>query len=162
MACLAQVVNVIAPLKTTRDGLLKEATFYPIAMYAQRASGSSIRPTVEGAPRVTTKRFGEVATIDVAATIDQGAAGAAGRACVFIVHRGVSETLRTEVAFTGAKIPSRVLGAEQIWGLDPKAVNTFDRPDVVLPRKVGAMPLADGKFPIKLPPLSVTVVELQL
>jgi alpha-N-arabinofuranosidase len=158
MACLAQVVNTIAPLKTRRDGLLKEATFYPIAMYAQRASGRSIRPRIENAPHTTTKRFGDVPVVDVAATVDE----AAGRACVFLVHRGVSETLWTEVAFEGAKTPTRVVDAEQICGLDPKAANTWDRPDVVLPRKVGAMALKDGKFSIKLPPLSVTVVEVAL
>jgi alpha-N-arabinofuranosidase len=157
MACLAQVVNVIGPLKTRRDGLLKESTYYPIAMYARRATGKSLRPRVDGAPRLTTKRFGEVPTIDVAATVDESAA----RACVFLVHRGASETLRTEVSFAGAKLPTKVIAAEQIWGLDPKAANTWDRPEVVTPRAVGAMPLKDGKFPIKLPPLSVTVVELK-
>jgi alpha-N-arabinofuranosidase len=158
MACLAQIVNTIGPIKTRRDALLKESTFYAIAMYAQNAIGRSLKPAVEGAPRIATKRFGEVPAVDVAATID----AAARRANVFLVHRGVSETLRTEVAFEGKSVPARVVGAEQIWGLDPKAANTFDRPDVILPRKVGAMPFKDARFPIKLPPLSVTRVELEM
>jgi alpha-N-arabinofuranosidase len=157
MACIAQIVNVIAPLKTRRDALLREATFFAFVMYAQNARGVSINPKIESAPSMKTKRFGEVPVIDVAATIDQPA----GKACVFIVHRGQTETLKTEVAFEGAKLPARVVDAEQIWGLDPKAANTFERPDVILPRKVGAMPLKDGKFPIKLPPLSVTVIQLE-
>jgi alpha-N-arabinofuranosidase len=159
MACLAQVVNTIGPLKTRADALLKESTFHAIAMYAQHARGVSIKPAIDGgAPPVTTKRFGDVPTIDVAATMDEPSRTAS----VFIVHRGASETLRTEVVFDGAKRPTRVTGAEQIWGLDPKAANTFDRPDVVVPRKVSAMPFKAGKFPIKLPPLSVTMVQLEM
>jgi alpha-N-arabinofuranosidase len=157
MACLAQIVNVIAPLKTRRDALLKESTYYPFVMYAQNARGKSITPAVE-APRISTKRFGDVPAVDVAGTIDEQG----GKACAFIVHRGVSETLKTEVVFEGAKPPTRVIAAEQIWGLDPRAVNSFERPDVVVPRKVGAMPFKDGRFPIKLPPLSVTMVEMEM
>jgi alpha-N-arabinofuranosidase len=157
MACLAQVVNVIAPLKTRRDALLKESTFYPFVMYANAARGVSIKPTVQ-APPFQTKRFGDVPALDVAATIDLGAR----KASVFIVHRGLTETLRTEVAFTGPKAPTHVVEAQQIWGLDPKASNSFERPEVVVPRQVGAMPFKDGRFPIKLPPLSVTAVQLAL
>jgi alpha-L-arabinofuranosidase len=157
MACLAQIVNVIAPLKTRRDALLKESTYYPFVMYAQSARGKSITPAIES-PRIATKRFGEVPAVDVAGTIDEQG----GKACIFIVHRGVSETLKTEVVFEGAKLPTRVIGAEQIWGLDPKAANSFERPDVVVPRKVGAMPFKDGRFPIKLPPLSMTMVEMEM
>jgi len=157
MACLAQIVNVIAPLKTRPDALLRESTYYPFVMYAQNAKGVSLTPGIE-APRVTTKRFGEAPAIDVAATVDEQGS----KANVFIVHRGANETLKTEVVFEGGKVPARVIGGEQIWGLDPKAANTFDRPDVVVPRKVSAMPFKDGRFPIKLPPLSVTIVQLEM
>jgi alpha-N-arabinofuranosidase len=157
MACLAQVVNVIAPLKTRGDELLKESIFYPFVMYSANARGAAVRAKVES-PRYTCKRFGEVPVIDVAATVDE----ANRKAAVFIVHRATSETLMTRVSFEGKNPPVKVVGAKQIWGLDPKAGNTFDRPDVVLPREVGAMPFKEGAFPIKLPPLSVTMVLLDL
>src|SRR5437773_1578265 len=76
MACLAQVVNVIAPLKTRTDALLKESTFYPFVMYAHAARCMAVRPKVE-APRIDPKRFGDVPAIDVAATIDEPARRAA-------------------------------------------------------------------------------------
>ena len=157
MACLAQVVNVIAPLKTGRNALLKESTYFPFVMYANAARGVAIQAKVE-AQTIATKRFGDVPAIDVAATIDEPAK----KASVFIVHRGQAETLKAEVIFTGPKMPARVVNAQQIWGLDPKAFNSFDRPDVIVPRQVGAMPFANGKLPIKLPPLSITFVQLAL
>lgn len=155
MACLAQIVNTIAPLKTTRESLLKEATYYAFLMYSRHARGKALRPTVE-AGRIATKRFGDVLALDVAATIDEPSRTAQ----VYLIHRGQSETIRTEVAFEGAKTPTRVAEAEQVWGLDPKAANTFERPDVVLPRAVGAIPLEHAKLSIKLPPLSLTRVQL--
>jgi alpha-N-arabinofuranosidase len=158
MACLAQIVNVIAPLKARGESLLKESTFFPFAMYANNARGVSLTPKLENAPHMNTKRFGEVPAIDVAATFD----AQKGAAVVFIVHRSQTETLRTEVVFQGAKLPTKVTDGQQIWGLDPKAGNTFERPDVVLPRKIGAMPLKDGRLPIKIPPLSATMIQLQL
>src|SRR5439155_6984105 len=96
MACLAQVVNVIAPLKTGRDALLKESTYFPLVMYANAARGVAIQAKVE-AQTIATKRFGDVPAIDVAATIDEPAK----KASVFIVHRGQAETLKAEVIFTG-------------------------------------------------------------
>jgi alpha-N-arabinofuranosidase len=152
------VVNTIAPLKTRREALLKEATYHAFVMYSQNAAGVALNPARVDAPRIATKRFGDVKALDVAATVDE-----AGRsAAVFLVHRGQTETLMTEVAFQGPKVPSRVSAAQQIWGLEPKAANTWDRPEVVVPRTVAPMPFKDAKFPIKLPPLSLTMVRLEL
>jgi alpha-N-arabinofuranosidase len=157
MTCLAQVVNVIAPLKTRGDELLKESTYHAFLMWVQNAVGKSVRPKVD-VHRIATKRFGDVPALDVAATIDP----ASKKAAVFLVHRGQTETLATDITFTGPTIPTKVAGALQIWGLDPKAGNTFERPDVVIPRAVAAMPLKNGSFPIKLPPMSVTAIQLEI
>jgi alpha-N-arabinofuranosidase len=156
MTCLAQVVNVIAPLKTKRDALLKEATYYAYLMYTKNARGQSLGSKVES-PMMTTKRFGDVPMLDAAATTNP----ATGKSAVFLVHRNTTETLKTELVFDGGKTPSKVTDAQQIWGLDPHAANTFDRPDVIAPRQVGAMPFKDRRLPIKLPPLSVTMVVLE-
>lgn len=156
MTCLAQVVNVIAPLKTSGDDLLKESTYWPFVWFSNNAKGTSLRPKVE-AKSIATKRFGEFPALDVSATVDL----ATKKGAIFLVHRGQTETLPTQITIEGAHRPQKVTGAQQIWGLDPKAANTFDRPDVIVPRTVSAMPMSDGKFPIKLPPLSVTMIQVE-
>ncbi|HYO08315.1 MAG TPA: alpha-L-arabinofuranosidase C-terminal domain-containing protein [Tepidisphaeraceae bacterium] len=156
MACLAQVVNTIAPLKTRGDELLRESTFYPFVMYSQHARGRSLRPSVRAAT-IASQRFGDVPQIDVSATVD----AERNRAAVFIVHRAQAERLPIEITFTGPAAPIRVLQARQMWGLDPKAANTFDRPEVILPRDLAPMPVREGKLHLKLPPLSLTMLELQ-
>jgi alpha-N-arabinofuranosidase len=126
-------------------------------MYANAVRGVAIRPRVQ-AQTIATKGFGDVPAIDVAATIDQQTKTAS----VFIVHRGQANTLKTELTFAGPNVPTKVIGAQQIWGLDAKAFNSFDRPDVIVPRQVGAMPFAEGKLSIKLPPLSVTIIQFEI
>ena len=106
---------------------------------------------------MTTKRFGDVPAVDVAAATNPET----GKSAVFLIHRNATETLKTEIVFEGGKPPTRVSDAQQIWGVDPNAANTFDRPDVITPRQVGAMPFKDRRLPIKLPPLSVTMVLME-
>ena len=40
IACLAQVVNVIAPILTTRDALLKQSIYYPFMLFSKLAAVS--------------------------------------------------------------------------------------------------------------------------
>ena len=42
IACIAQIVNVISPILTTRSELLKQSTFIPFVMFAKRAKGWSL------------------------------------------------------------------------------------------------------------------------
>ena len=93
----------------------------------------------------------------MAAAIDREHA----KAAVFIVHRGLTETLRIELAFDGIGV-TKMLRGEQMSGFDPKAANTFERPDVVLPRTVAPVVVKDGRKSLKLPPMSVTVLEFSI
>jgi alpha-N-arabinofuranosidase len=70
IACLAQLVNVIAPIRTEPGGRAwRQPTFHPFAATAAAARGVALRPEVDG-PRLTTERYGEVAAVTAAATFD--------------------------------------------------------------------------------------------
>jgi alpha-N-arabinofuranosidase len=157
IACLAQIVNTIGPIKTRSDALLKESIYHAFVLYAQHARGRALRPVKVDAPHVVTRRFGDVPLLDVAATIDPEQKCAA----MFLVHRGQTQTLRSEISFVGSGRPMRVREISQIAGLDPKAANTWDRPDVIVPRAIAPVPMEKGKVTIKLPPLSVTMVQME-
>jgi alpha-N-arabinofuranosidase len=154
MTCLAQIVNVIAPLKTRGDSLLKESIFWPFVWYANHATGKSVRAKVT-AQSIATKRFGETPALDAAFTIDASAKSAA----LFLVHRNQIQTLTATITFAGPDAPTHSTGGQQIWGLDPKSANTFDRPDVITPRTIAAIPMANTAVTLKLPPLSATVIH---
>ncbi|ROT29772.1 alpha-N-arabinofuranosidase [Micromonospora sp. HM5-17] len=83
VACLAQLVNVIAPIATEPGGdAWRLATFYPFAHTARAARGTALRPVVE-TPTLETARHGEVPATSCAATYDPDE----GTAAVFLVNR---------------------------------------------------------------------------
>jgi alpha-L-arabinofuranosidase len=155
IACIAQVVNVIAPMLTTRDGLLKQSTYYPFVLFAQHASGVALNPLV-ACPRYETKRFGDAPLLDVSATHDP----ATGRGAVFIVNRSLGKTLPTEITWRGGTPPRRVTAVHRISGIDPKAANSFERPGAVVPEEVETPGLDSGIARLDVPPLSFTVLAV--
>jgi alpha-N-arabinofuranosidase len=153
IACLAQVVNTISPLLTTPEQLLRQTTYYPFVLFANNAAGQSLQPVVS-APESDTRLFGAMPLLDVSASYDQ----ASDSGAVFIVNRSQSESITTDIAWQGAA-PSSISAIHQLSGTDPKAINTFEQPDVIVPRKIDGVPVRDGRITLRLPPLSFTVVR---
>ena len=56
---------------------------------------------------------------------------------------------------------ARATAIYQIAGDDPKAFNTFERPDVVVPKSLDGMSVDDRRITLRLPPLSFTVVTTE-
>lgn len=156
IACLAQIVNTISPITTTRDGLLKHATYYPIMLFGRMASGHALDVAVK-APLVETSKFGDIPILDVASSHD----AEAGTNAVFIVNRNQTGSVTVDLRWQ-ALTPSRVQSAYQITGTDPKAVNTFADPECIVARAVKAPAVNDGTLTLQLPPLSFTAVEVAL
>jgi alpha-N-arabinofuranosidase len=152
IACLAQIVNVIAPILTNAHGLVKQTIFYPIKLFSKYAAGVSLDVLAQS-PSYTTREFGDVPLLDVSASYDQ----AAGRGAVFLVNRSQSDTLPTTVRWQSAA-PNRVAAVYQVAGGDPKAANTFEQPDTIGITTLEGMPVADGAVTLNLPPLSFTVL----
>jgi alpha-N-arabinofuranosidase len=156
IACLAQIVNVIAPILTTRDGLLKQSIFYPFQMMRQIATGAALDAAVQ-APVYTTRLYGEMPLLDVSASYDE-ATRAGG---VFIVNRSQTETLTTDVIWQN-DAPASIAHIHQLSGTDPKAANTFERPNAVVAKTLPAgARLSDNKLTLQLPPLSFTALATQ-
>jgi alpha-N-arabinofuranosidase len=155
MACLAQLVNVIAPILTRPDGILRQSIFYPFALFSRYASGDSLDLLVQ-APTYATRMFGEQPLIDAAASYD----AEHGRGAIFIVHRGRTEPLTLDLEWQG-RAPHRVASIYQVSGSDPKAANTFDTPDVIGIRTLPGVPVADRRSRLQVPPLSLTVAVVE-
>jgi alpha-N-arabinofuranosidase len=152
IACLAQVVNTISPLLTTSDKLLRQTTFYPFVLFSNHAAGQSLAPLTV-APEYDTKLFGAMPLLDVSASFDE----ASDRGAIFVVNRSQNEEVTTDISWQGAA-PAQASAVYQLRGADPKATNTFERPDTIVPQKLEGMPVQDGRITLRLPPLSFTVV----
>jgi alpha-N-arabinofuranosidase len=152
IACLAQIVNVIAPILTTTDRLVKQTIFYPFRLFRQFARGAALDVLVRS-PLYTTKQFGDMPLLDASASYD----AAGGNCAVFLVNRSQTDSLTTEIIWQGSA-PRQIAAIHQLAGSDPKAANTFEQPNVILPVALPGMPVVDGTVRLTLPPLSFTVL----
>ncbi|MCS6937706.1 MAG: alpha-N-arabinofuranosidase [Roseiflexus sp.] len=155
IACLAQLVNVIAPILTRPDGMLRQSIFYPFALFSRYAHGDSLDLLVQS-PTYHTRAFGEQPLIDAAASYD----AECGRGAVFVVHRGQRAPLTVNFEWRGRSL-QRITHIYQVSGADPKAANSFDHPDVVCTRELPGAPVVDGRFSLNAPPLSLTVAVVE-
>lgn len=156
IACLAQIVNVIAPILTTRDALLKQSIYYPLMLFSQLASGVALDVFVR-APHYETEQFGAMPLLDVSASYNEETHAHA----VFIVNRSQTESTPLNIYWQD-RTPSHIKAMYQVAGTDPKATNTFEHPYQVVSQSVAVPPVVDDAVAILLPPLSFTVLELSL
>jgi alpha-N-arabinofuranosidase len=157
VGCLAQIVNVIAPLSTNATSVLRQSTYYPYAWGLQYARGEVLDLSVESETYRADSRVGErdVPFLDIVATRDAGAR----RMALFLLNRDLDNEREVEVAFRDVT-PSRVLAAETLTGGDLKAFNTFESPNVVRPQSLDA-PAAGERMTFKLPPRSYSAVHIE-
>lgn len=156
IACLAQIVNVISPITTTPDGLLKHTTYYPIMLFSQLAHGEALDVKVQ-APMYQTKQFGDMPLLDVSSSYD----AETGRNVIFIVNRSQTEDVLVDLNWQANK-PDRIKSAYQLAGTDPKAVNSFENPNNITTVSIEVPDVDNGQSTMMLPPLSFTVLEVDL
>jgi alpha-N-arabinofuranosidase len=151
VACLAQLVNVIAAVLTRPDSSLKQSIYYPFALYSKNATGISLTPIVSG-PTYNAGERGEVNFIDASASFDEKN----GDISLFLVNRSVDQDSRVTIDLSDRKVTSG--GSVQVMtGDDPKLANSWDQPENVIP-SIGVSQLSDGVLTIEVPKLGMAVV----
>jgi alpha-N-arabinofuranosidase len=161
VGCLAQLVNVIAPLVTNETGVLRQSIYYPYAWAIRYARGRVLDIRVEAETYPITgaglqadfARNDQVPFVDVVATHD----AANGQASVLMLNRDLDGE-RELVLEWGGMTPVRVLACETLTGSDLKAFNTFAQPDRVAPQRLEA-PAPGARMTFRLPPRSYTVAQ---
>jgi len=153
LACLAQLVNVIAPLVTDSTRVLRQTIYYPYAWALAHAKGQ-VLSLLTGSQSYEVGPVGQVPFVDVAGTIDPST----GNMALFILNRDLEKARELKVSWHDGA-PARVLGADVLTGRDLKAVNTFDAPSTVVPSRLDTpRPASDMTF--ELPPRSYSVVRM--
>lgn len=156
IACLAQIVNVIAPILTTRDSMLKQSIYYPFMLFSRLASGNALDVAVK-TPIYTTAKFGDMPVLDVSSSHD----AASGTNSIFIVNRSQTESIPVDLYWQDVR-PKAIKSVHQLAGTDPKAANDYDNPNRVTAVAVPAPDIRDDCTTMLLPPLSFTAIEVAL
>jgi alpha-L-arabinofuranosidase len=162
VGCLAQIVNVIAPLVTSETSVLRQSIYYPYAWALKYAQGRVLDPLVECETypiraeglRADFARDDQVPYVDLAATFDPGK----GYLCLLMLNRDL-QAERDLVLDCRDFTPTRVLACETLTGTDLKAANSFERPHLVAPRALEA-PRPGSSMTFKLPARSYNVAHI--
>jgi len=155
IACLAQLVNVIAPLVTNATGLLRQTIYYPYSWALQFARGSVLNVLLES-PTYEASGLGQVPYLDVAATLDsQG-----GKVSMFLLNRDLDKARTVEINWLDW-VPNQVLASTVLTGADLRAFNTFEAPQRVAPQPAAKPATIGGRTRLELPERSYTVIQWQ-
>ncbi len=153
IACLAQLVNVIAPLVTNPKGLLRQTIYYPYSWALQSARGTVLNVLVES-PMYEVSGMGQVSYLDVAGTLDPND----GKVSMFMLNRDLNKARTVEINWQG-HVPGNVLGSTVLTGNDLKAFNSFEAPHRVAPQPADKPSTVAGHTKLELPARSYTVVQ---
>ena len=155
IACLAQLVNVIAPIMTENGGRVWAQTiFYPFLHASRYGRGISLQ-TVVDTPCYDCADFKSVPYLDTAAVLNED-----DSVTVFCVNRSEKEDCILELdlrAFGELQNTDHIV----LHHDDVKAVNTADSPDTVIPRSGPTGTLKQGKGSVTIPALSWNVLRFQ-
>jgi alpha-N-arabinofuranosidase len=154
-ACLAQLVNVIAPIMTEPGGpAWRQTIFFPFAITARLARGTVLRLAVES-PSYQTSEYGTVPLLDAVATVDDET----GSIAVFLVHRDLHAPITVSIDL-GSLGPVRLGETTTLADDDPTATNTFEHQQRVAPTPNQSARIDNGVLRVDLPPVSWTGLQL--
>jgi alpha-N-arabinofuranosidase len=154
VACLAQLVNVIAPIMTEPGGpAWRQTTFFPFAQASKYGRGQVLDVRVDS-PTYETEKYGETDLLHATAVRAED-----GTVTVFAVNRSRTEPLPLDVALAGLDLTS-VVEHSALADADPDARNTLAEPERVAPHPVEGTTLTDGRLTAVLEPLSWNTIRL--
>ncbi len=155
IACIAQLVNVIAPISTVTGGGVRRQTIYYPLLHASRYGRGTVLDVRIDSPHYACAGFDRAPLLDAVATVDDEAE----TLTVFAVNRGQDGPLALEAdvrAFPAYTVLDHLVLEHE----NPKAVNSASAPDAVVPHAGGDATARDGRLTALLPPLSWNVIRL--
>ncbi|MDV2685629.1 alpha-N-arabinofuranosidase [Alkalihalophilus lindianensis] len=155
MACMAQLVNVIAPIMTDNMGATwKQTIYYPYMHASVFGRGTSLHPVVSS-PKFDTKDFTDVPYLDSAVVYSEEQE----EVTIFALNRHIKEDLKLDInvsGFEGYRIQEHIV----LENSDLKTVNTsLHQP--VKPHTNGKSELRDGYVEAVLGKASWNVIRLK-
>jgi alpha-N-arabinofuranosidase len=153
VACLAQLINVIAPIMTNATGLFRQTIYYPYSWALQFARGNVLNVLVQS-PTYDVPHMDPVPYLDAAATLNPDN----GQTSLFVLNRDLSKTREVEIVWQDNP-GKQVLASWVLTGSDLKAVNNFESPKRVQPQALDKPSTTGGRTKFELPPRSYAALQ---
>jgi alpha-N-arabinofuranosidase len=143
IACLAQVVNVIAPIMTKGGGpSFRHTIFHPFALTSRFGRGTVLRHSAR-----------EVGPVRTAAVVSDG-----GDLNLFAVNRSTAQAAELDLDI-GALGDLRIVEHVGFAGGLERS-NSFEAPNAVTPTRIDGARLRDSRLHVELPAASWSMVRL--
>ncbi len=151
MACLAQLVNVIPPIRTLDGGpAWRQTTYFPFADASRFGRGTVLRVEVDG-PAYDVPDEGPVCALEATAVAgDDGVT-------LFAVNRA-AEPVSLEARLR--ELPGARVVEHRVLDGDVGAVNTAEAPDQVAPRVAAGAAVSGDTLQAELPARSWNVLRI--
>ncbi len=156
IACLAQLVNVIAPIMTSETGCWQQTIFWPFFHVSRYGRGIALQPVIHS-PLYDTKDFTDVPYVDAVAVYDDEA----NTLNLFAFNRSVDRDITLSCnlrAFLNTRFVEQIV----LHHDDVKATNTEESPDTVMPFSQKMFEEENSRYTVKLPALSWNVLRFSV
>jgi len=155
MACMAQLVNVIAPIMTeTGGGIWKQTIFYPYYYTSVYGRGKALKPIIKS-PKYDSKDFTDVPYLDSSVVFNEEK----NELVIFATNRHLENRLTVDIdirSFTGFKVVEHVVLENE----DAKATNRIQQ-EQVKPHAKGESYIDEDMLVGILPKMSWNMIRLQ-
>ncbi|MDO5292388.1 MAG: alpha-N-arabinofuranosidase [bacterium] len=156
MACLAQLVNVIAPIMTDANGggAWKQTIFYPFMHASLYGRGIALLPVIS-TPKVATSTHEEITAVEAVAVYNPEKE----EVTIFAVNRDLGNDMELTAdirSFEGYELAEHIVLEHE----DLKAKNSFGRPEVT-PKHVNQSRIEEGNVISMLHKASWNVIRLK-
>ncbi|MHA7965536.1 arabinosylfuranosidase ArfA [Paenibacillus sp. CAU 1782] len=157
MACLAQLINVIAPIMTENDGSLwLQTTYYPF-LHASNFGRGNVIQSIVNSPKYDAKDFTDVPYLESTAVHDEEN----GYVTIFAVNRHLSEAMELDIdvrSFGNVSLDRHIVLEHD----DLKAFNSKTAPNNVVPHEGGKTTVDGSRVTARLSKASWNVIRLKV
>lgn len=155
IACLAQLVNVIAPIFTkTGGGIFAQTIFYPFEHLSNFGRGVALNPIISS-PKYDCKAYTDVPYLDAIATFDEETESMT----VFCVNKSMDEGMTLDVNLLDFEgfVPVEFISMD---GYNKNDENSFENP-FVKPHNNPLPAIDDNTLTAEIKPFSWNVIRLK-
>lgn len=157
IACLAQLVNTIAPIMTEPGGRAwVQTTYYPFLFTSQRGRGTALRPNTES-PVYSCRCGNAIPYVDCAAVLS----GSGKEITVFMVNKNTKQDISCQISLSGF-LCAGITEWISLAGYPSCAANTADQAPVQPSRRKDIIHNTKGSISLTLPKASWNMVCLQI
>ncbi len=157
VACLAQLVNVIAPIFTEpKKGSYKQAIYFPFKDISIYGRGSALLPVTQSQNKII-KKYGEVPAVIFSGVLNEEES----ELSVFALNTSKTEDSETTIDLRSFG-KSQMIYRTELCGNDLSAANSLENPNAVCPHDASLVQGDGGLFQVSLKKASWNVLRFKL